>query len=113
MEFINEILNFLGLQLDESAPDLVKFSLFYLILSCFLMLNVLNICIYLISIFIVTHEKFLNLIPKNYYFIYKLINYYKNIRIGFIIFEVVLLVFLLYIMISVSYDIVSYYLIIK
>lgn len=113
MEIITEILNFVGLRLDESTPDIVKFCLFFLILSCFIFLNVLNISIYLISIYIVSHEKFLRLIPENYSYIHKIITYYKNIRIGFIIFEFILLFFALFIMISISYGIVSYYIHIK
>lgn len=109
MEFITLILNYLGLGLDESAPDIVKFCLFFLILLCFVLLNVINICIYLFSIYIVTQDKFKNLIPVEYVYIHKIIKFYKNIRIFFIIYEVILLLIALGIMISVSFGIVSFY----
>ena len=59
MEFITLILNYLGLGLDESAPDIVKFCLFFLILLCFVLLNVINISIYLLSIYVVSNEKYI------------------------------------------------------
>ena len=46
-------------------------------------------------------------------FIHKLLGYYKNIRINFIITELILLCMCLSIMISVSYGLVSFYLHIK
>ena len=113
MEFITLILNYFGLGLDESAPEIVKFCLFFLILLCFVLLNVINISIYLLSIYVVSNEKFLNLIPVEYVYIHKIIRFYKNIRIIFIIYEVILLLIALGIMISVSYGIVSFYLHIK
>jgi hypothetical protein len=113
MDFITEILNIVGLRLDENTPEIVKFCLIFLILSCFILLNVVNIGIYLLSIFILSHDKILSKIPINYKFIHKGINYYKNIRIGFIVFEFILLVIALFILIIFSYGIVSYYLHIK
>jgi hypothetical protein len=113
MEFITNILNCLGLGLSESAPDIVKFSLFFLILLCFVLLNVINICIYLLSIYIISNDKILNLIPVKYVYIHKILRYYKNIRITLIIYEVLLLLIALFIMISINYGIVSYYIHIK
>lgn len=113
MEFISLILKILGLGLDESAPDIVKFCLFFLILLCFVLLNVINISIYLFSIYVVSSEKLLNLIPVEYAYIHKIIRFYKNIGIIFIIYEVILLLIALGIMISVSYGIVSFYIHIK
>lgn len=113
MEFITQILSFLGLGLEESTPDIVKFCLFFLILLCFILLNVINISIYLLSIFVVNNEKFLNLIPVKYVYIHKIIKFYKNIRIIYIIYEVILLLIALGIMISICFGIVSFYILIK
>ena len=106
-------LNTYGLYLDESAPSIVLLAFYFLILSIFMLLNVINIGIYLLSIFIVSHEKFLNKIPSKYVYIHKLIIYYKNIRIGYILFEGVLLIFCLCLMIYICYGLVSFYIHIK
>ena len=113
MEFIRTVLSSLGLGLDESAPDIVIFSLFYLILLCFILLNVINISIYLLSIYIVSHEKFLSKIPAKYTYVYKILKYYKNIRVIYIAYEIILLLSALGILIALSYGIVSYYIHIK
>ena len=65
---------------------------------------------YLLSIYIVSQEWFLNKIPKKYPYLHKIILFYKNIRIAYIIYEVLFLLFLLFIMIGISYGLVSYYL---
>ena len=39
MEFIKTVLSSVGLVLDDSAPDIVIFSLFYLILLCFILIR--------------------------------------------------------------------------
>ena len=104
-----EFINLFGIGLDDSAPVLIIFCAYYLILSVGVLLNVLNISMYLLSIYIVSNEKFLNKIPSKYVYLHKLITYYKNIRIGYIIFEVLLLLFLLGLMISISYGLVYFY----
>lgn len=110
MKDLLELVKSFGISIDESAPTTVLLCLFYLIMSSFILLNVINICMYLLSIYIVSHEKFLSKIPAKYIYIHKLIKFYKNIRISFIIFEVILLLICLIIMISLSYGIVSFYL---
>ena len=113
MEKLLEFLKTYGFYLDESAPSIVLLALYFLMLSIFMLLNVINIGIYLVSIFIVSHEKFLSKIPENYVYIHKLIKFYKNIRIGYIIFEGVLLIFCLCLMIYICYGLVSFYIHIK
>ena len=90
-------------------PPIVLLAMFYLLVSIFMLVNVINIIIYLVSIYIVSNEYLLNKIPVNYYYIHKLIKYYKNIRIGFIIFEFILLLICLIFMIIISYGFVSIY----
>ena len=53
MEKLLELLQILGGYVDDSAPPIVMLSLYFLGSSCFILLNVINICIYLLSIYIV------------------------------------------------------------
>ena len=110
MKDLFEILNSIGIYFDTDAPFEAKLSFFFLVLSVFLLLNVVNIIIYLISIYIVNHEKFLNLIPMRYNFIHRILRFYTKVRISFIILEFIFLLICLIIMISVSYGLVSIYL---
>lgn len=109
MKNLFEWLNTFGIYVDESAPPIVLLALYYLILSVFILLNVINIIMYLLSIYIVSHEKFLSKIPVKYIYIHKFILFYKKIRISFIIYETILLLICLIIMISISYGLVSFY----
>ena len=113
MKNLLEFINYFGISVNETTPDIVIFAGYYLILSVFILLNVFNISMYLLSIYILSHEKILYKISEKYGFILKFITFYKNIRIGFIIFELFLLLTGLLIMISVSYGIVSFYLNLK
>ena len=107
------LINFFGIPVDETTPIIILYAAYHLIISIFILLNVFNISMYLLSIYILSHEKILYKIPEKYGFILKFITFYKNIRIGFIIFELFLLLTGLLIMISVSYGIVSFYLNLK
>ena len=108
-----DFITFFGIPVDESTPLAILISAYYLILSVGVLLNVLNISIYMLSIYIVSHEKFLSQIPVKYVYIHKFLVYYKNIRIGFIIFELILLLVFLFLMIGISYGLVSFYLVNK
>lgn len=109
MSKLLEFLNTYGIYLDDSAPTVIKLSLYFLILSLILLFNYVNICIYLLSIYIVSHDKLLKKIPEKYKYIHKIINYYKNIRVFYILIEFVFLYICLGLMISLSYGLVSYY----
>ena len=111
LEFLNT--RSLGLAVDESTPTIVLFGGYYLILSVLILLNVINISIYLLSIYIASNEKLLSKIPAKYGYIHKLIKFYINIRIGYIIIETIFLICLISIMIFISYGLVSYYISIK
>lgn len=109
MKDLFEILNSFGIYFDNTAALEAKLSFFFLVISVFLLLNVINIIIYLLSIYIVNHEKFLKLIPVRYNFIHRILRFYTKIRISFIILEFIFLLSCLSIMISVSYGLVSVY----
>ena len=66
MKNLLELLNTFGIQIDSSAPPVVFLSLCYLIISILCLLNVVNICIYLLSVYIFSHEKILSQIKNNY-----------------------------------------------
>lgn len=104
-----ELLKNFGIYFDTNAPWAIKLSFFYLIASVLILLNVVNIIIYLLSIYIVNHEKFLKLIPERYTIIHRILRYYTNIRVIFIISEFIFLLICLITMISVSYGLVSVY----
>ena len=114
IKLLEPVLKNLGMPVDfileGEVSYLVLLCLYYFIMSTFVLLNVLNICFYLLSIYIVSHEKFLSKIPSNYVYVHRLLNYYKNIRITFIIIETIMLLFCLIIMIGLSYGLLSFFL---
>ena len=55
MNNILEFLNNFGIVVDESTPTIVLLAGYYLMLSIFILLNVVNICIYLLSIYILSN----------------------------------------------------------
>lgn len=110
MKNLFEFINTFGIPVDESTPVIIVFAGYYFILSVGVLLNVLNICIYLLSLYILSNEKLLSKISSKYVFIHKIILFYKKTRIGFIVFEVVFLLFCLFLMIGISYGLVSFYL---
>ena len=98
MESIIIFLNNLGIHVDESTPHVIILSGYYLVLSVMLLLNILNIVIYLASIYIVSNEKLLNKIPSKYAYVHKFLGYYKNVRVIYIIIEFIFVLILLFIM---------------
>lgn len=102
-------LNNFGIGVDESTPYFIILSGDFLVLSVFVFLNIINIIIYLASIYIVSNEKFLSKIPKEYAYVHKFLLYYKNIRVIYIIIEFIFVIFCLLIMILFTYSLVSYY----
>ena len=86
MKNLFEFINTFGIPVDDSTPFIIVFAAYYLILSVGVLLNVLNICIYLLSIYILSNEKLLSKISSKYVFIHKIILFYKKTRIGFIVF---------------------------
>ena len=110
MKNLLEFLNTYGIPVDESTPVLILFAGYYFILSFWVLLNVVNICIYLLSLYILSNNKLISKIFSKYVFIHKIILFYKKTRIGFIVFEVILLLFCLFLMIGLSYGLISFYL---
>ena len=110
MKNLLEFLNTFGIPVDESTPVLILFAGYYFILSFGVLLNVINICIYLLSLYILSNEKWISKISSKYVWVHKIILFYKKTRIGFIVFEVILLLFCLFLMLGISYGLISFYL---
>ena len=107
MNTLLEYLNNFGVHVDTPLPPLVNLSLIFIILSVISLLSVINITIYLLSIYILSNERILSKIPSKYGYIHKLLKYYKNIRIFFILIEVIILLFSLCVIIYLNYILVS------
>ena len=64
LEMLKPILNYVGISVDNTDLSVIlQISLYYFIMSSFVLLNVINICMYLLSIYIVSHEKLISKIP--------------------------------------------------
>ena len=76
MKNLLEFINYFGISVNETTPDIVIFAGYYLILSVFILLNVFNISMYLLSIYIFLDTKKLykkyqkNIYQKNTRLIY-------------------------------------------
>ena len=99
----------LGLNFDDTASTFVLFCAYYMFCSGLCLLCVVNIVVYAVSIYIASNEKILSKIPSKYVYIHKIIKFNKKINIGLIIFEVLILLFCLIVMFSLSFGIVSVY----
>lgn len=104
MKNLLDFINLFGIQLNinENTNPIVLIALSYLIFTCIILLSVVNISIYLLSLYIINNNKFLNKIVNKYPLINKIINFYSSTRIGFILFEVVLLFVSMAYMIRIS-----------
>ena len=111
IKLLEPVLKNLGMTVDfileGEVSYLVLLCLYYFIMSTFVLLNVLNISMYLLSIYIVSDERFLSKIPAKYVRIHKLLIFYKNIRVAYIVYEVILMLICLIIMISLSYGLLN------
>lgn len=85
---------------------------YYYVLFCFFaclsLLSVFNICMYLLSLYILSNKEILSKLSekKKYHYVIKVINYYKGVRIFFIIIELLLLIFSLVYIISICYRLI-------
>ena len=114
IKLLEPILNYLGIPvhiiLEGEVSYLVLLCLYYFIMSSFVLFNLLNISMYLLSLYIYTNKRIISKIPDKYVRIHKLINFYKNMRIAYIVYEVILMLICLIIMISISYGLIYFFL---
>ena len=117
--FYDDFIGSLNSLISKNSTEDKKKSLIFLIklgigwvtgmiLSVLILLNVINVIIYLLSIYIVTN-KIINKIPERYTYVHKFLIYYKNIRVIYIIGEFIFILVFLIMMISVGYGVVSLY----
>lgn len=85
-----DILNSLGISVDENTSPIVLFCAVNLLLSIISILCVLNIILYLIVIYISDNDKFLKWI-SNYNILKKVFSLYKKTRQSYLVFEFIIL----------------------
>jgi hypothetical protein len=107
MQYI-EILNFLGLNLDPNPNPLVLVISAILFFSLLILLSVVNISIYLLSLYVLDNKlTFLNKYITKYPIIKRILIYYRNSKILFIIIEFFILVLSNLAIISICYRILT------
>lgn len=106
---IQKIIEVLGVTgFSEKTNPLVLIALAYLIFTCIALFSIINIFIYLLSIYLINNNKYLEKITKNYPYVTKIIAYYNNTRQGFILLEVILFLGSMFYMLSISIRIILY-----
>ena len=112
LEALIEMLNYLGINVNESTNPIVLFLCWVLLFNIFALLCVLNIIMYVFAIYLLEDKNRLDKIKKylpskiNPYFD-RIVNYYKTIRIISIWFEVVMLLFILISLIVLTLKVIS------
>lgn len=104
-----ELLKYLGINIyDNSTPPEVIYALCIMLLSIMSVICFFNLLIYFIVLFALD-SKYIQDKIDGFKKLQKIINLYKNTRIYFILFEVLLFIWLNGIIILTSYKIVSSY----
>ena len=89
MQNIIEYLNSLGF--NENSNPIVLIALGYFIFNCIILINVINISIYLASLYVINNNKLIEKLASRFPYVIKIINFYKNSRISFILLELFIL----------------------
>ena len=94
MNFLDQILHFIGISVDinESSSPIVLLAYSILGLNTIGLLCFVNIILYISVIYITEHKLFIDKISK-YTVLFKLLNIYRKTRFGFLLFEVILFLF--------------------
>nr|YP_010759107.1 hypothetical protein QEO35_mgp12 [Hericium alpestre]WEX32021.1 hypothetical protein [Hericium alpestre] len=103
------ILALFGINMDKISNPFVILFCVILFFACISLLSVFNISIYLLTIYILNNKTLLDTVEGKFPFLLKIIKYYKSTRIGFIIFELCLLLISLGYIISLCYRIITLY----
>jgi hypothetical protein len=101
-----DFLNWVGISLSDSSSPILILGYVFLVLSVICLSCAVNILIYLIVNKIIEHPKVLDKL-SNWIILTKFINYYKKIRWGFIIFDVLFLILCLVRIIILCWKIIS------
>ena len=93
MKYILDLLNNFGLHvnINENTNPVVLIALSFLILNIVVIFSIVNISIYVVSLYLINTSKYIEQISVKYPYVYKIIKFYNNTRISFIITEFVFL----------------------
>ena len=86
-----EFLNSIGIHVNENSAPILLFACSIWILAIVSMLCFINIMFYFSILYILDNEKVLIKLSQ-WPFLIKIINFYKSIRTGFIVFELILFI---------------------
>lgn len=89
-----EFLNWIGISISDSSPPILILAYVFIVLAVISILCSINILIYLLINKIVEHPKILEKLSK-WSILIKLLNFYKNIRLFYVIFDILLLIYCL------------------
>ena len=101
-----DFLNWIGIPLSDTSSPILILGYVFLVLSIICLICAINILIYLIVNKIVEHPKVLDKL-SNWSYVIKFINFYKNIRWGYVIFDVLFLIYCLSRIIILCWKIIS------
>lgn len=93
MKNILDVLNSFGLyiNINENTSPIFYIALSFLIFNIIVLISVLNISFYLISIYVINNNKYIDVISSKYPITHKIIKYYNSSRISFIMLELMFL----------------------
>nr|WVH37930.1 hypothetical protein [Dichomitus squalens] len=88
MQKIFDLLNYFGLPINmsDNTHPLALIALGFLIFNIIALFSLINISVYLISLYLINTNKYIDEISNKYPYIHKIIKFYNNSRISFILF---------------------------
>ena len=91
MQNIIYFLNYFGLpiNMNDNTNPLALIAFGFLIFNLIALFSLINISLYLISLYIINTNKYIDVISSKYPYLQKIIKYYNTTRTGFIILELV------------------------
>ena len=89
MQNIIYFLNYFGLpiNMNDNTNPLALIAFGFLIFNLIALFSLINISLYLISLYIINTNKYIDVISSKYPYLQKIIKYYNTNRTGFIILE--------------------------
>ena len=90
MKILSDFLRLFGfnVELGDSSSPIFVFACCVLVLNIVGLLCFINVLIYFGAIYIIDHKVFLDKISK-YPYLLKFVYYYRNLRVSFLIFDVI------------------------
>ena len=91
MQNLFDLLNSYVIHINCNSNPVFLLALCFLIFTTIILISLVNISIYLLSLYIVNNSQLLEKISSKYPYIKKIIKFYNSTRIGFILLELLLL----------------------